>query len=40
VDSERRTSGQERKVNTMNEGEINDIAGEEVVMKDMDYSKE
>jgi hypothetical protein len=26
-------------VNTMEEGEINDIAGEEVVMQDMDYAK-
>jgi hypothetical protein len=26
-------------VNTMEEGEINDIAGEEVVMEDMDYAK-
>jgi hypothetical protein len=25
-------------VNTMEEGEINDIVGEEVVMKDMDYA--
>jgi predicted metal-dependent hydrolase len=26
-------------VNTMEEGEINDVAGEEVVMEDMDYAK-
>jgi hypothetical protein len=35
---ERRTCDQEMNVNTM-EGEINDVAGEEVVMKDMDYAK-
>jgi hypothetical protein len=26
-------------VNTMEEGEINDVAGLEVVMEDMDYAK-
>jgi hypothetical protein len=39
VDSERRTSGQKREVNKMKKGEINDIAGEDVVMKDMDCIK-
>jgi hypothetical protein len=33
---ERRTSDQEMEVNTMEEGEINDIVGEEDVMEDMD----
>jgi hypothetical protein len=37
--SESRTSGQEMEVNTMEEGEINDIAGEEVVMENMNYAK-
>jgi hypothetical protein len=37
--SERRTSGQEVEVNTMEEGEINGVDGEEVVMEDMDYAK-
>jgi hypothetical protein len=39
MDSERRKSGQEMDVNTMEEGEINYVAGEEVVMEDMDYAK-
>jgi hypothetical protein len=34
--SEIRTSGQEMEVNTMEEGEINDEVGEEVMMEDMD----
>jgi hypothetical protein len=38
VTSERRIRCQGKKGNTM-EGEINDIAGEEGVMKDMDYAK-
>jgi hypothetical protein len=33
VYSEKRASGQEMKVNTIEEGYINDVAGEEVVMK-------
>jgi hypothetical protein len=37
--SERRTSGQEMQVNTMQEGEISDADGEEVVMEDMDCAK-
>jgi hypothetical protein len=37
--NERRTSGKEMEVNTMEEREINDIAGEEVVIEDMDYAK-
>jgi hypothetical protein len=36
---ETRTSGQVMEINTMEEGEISDIVGEEVVMKDMDYAK-
>jgi hypothetical protein len=32
--SERRTGGQEMEVNTMEEGEINDVAGEEVFVED------
>jgi hypothetical protein len=31
--------GQEMEVNAMEEGEINDEAGEEVVMENMDYTK-
>jgi hypothetical protein len=37
--SERRSSGQEMEINTMEEREINDIVGEEVVMEDMDCAK-
>jgi hypothetical protein len=37
--SENRTSGQEIEVEAMEEGEINDEAGEEVVMEDMDYTE-
>jgi hypothetical protein len=37
--SERRANGQEMEVNTMEEGEMNDIVGEEVVMEDMDNAK-
>jgi hypothetical protein len=32
-------SGQEMEVEAMEEGEINDEAGEEVVMEDMDYTE-
>jgi hypothetical protein len=32
-------SGQEMEVEAMEEGEINDDAGEEVVMEDMDYAE-
>jgi hypothetical protein len=32
-------SGQEMEVEAMEEGEINDEAGEEVVMEDMDYAE-
>jgi hypothetical protein len=35
--SERKTSGQEMVGNITDEGEIKDVAGEEVVMEDMDY---
>jgi hypothetical protein len=34
--SERRKSDQEMEVNTMEDREINDIAGEDVVMEDVD----
>jgi hypothetical protein len=37
--SEKRTSSQEVEANAMEEGEIYDEAGEEVVMEDMDYVK-
>jgi hypothetical protein len=36
--TERRTSGQEMEVYTMEEGEISDLAGKEVVKEDMDYA--
>jgi hypothetical protein len=37
--TEIRTRGQEIEVNSMEEGEINDVAGEEVAMEDMEYGK-
>jgi hypothetical protein len=37
--TERRAGVQETEVHTMEEGEINDITREEVVMEDMDYAK-
>jgi hypothetical protein len=37
--SEKRTSGQETEVNAMEDGEINDEAGEEEVLEDMGYAK-
>jgi hypothetical protein len=37
--SENRTSGQEMEVDAMEEWEINDEVGEEVVMEDMDYAE-
>jgi hypothetical protein len=37
--SENRTSDKEMEVEAMEEGEINDEAGEEVVMEDMDYTE-
>jgi hypothetical protein len=37
--AERWTSGHEMEANTMEEGEINDVAGEEVAMEDMDDVK-
>jgi hypothetical protein len=37
--SENRTSGQEIEVEAMEEGELSDEAGEEVLMEDMDYTE-
>jgi hypothetical protein len=37
--SERRSNGQEVEVNTMEEREISDVTGEEVVMEGMDDAK-
>jgi hypothetical protein len=38
LDSER-TSCQAMEINTMEEEEMNDVAGEEVLMEDMDYAR-